>query len=120
MWCEFKKYKVADPLQTQQTRTSQNRYDYQVFIEIENMKIIEHAKTNNLQVDIDLKLMYFDDSLDEPKWDRLKQDTFSYDSELFSVSPDTDQTMFDLYCELMFRNPDFQKVIDDLFKRAHS
>ena len=114
-WCKNNDYKVNEPTQTQQTRARVNRYNFQLSVDIEDLDILENNGKKMLRSELILKLNYFDDSLEKPRWVRLKQDRFVYNSDISDVES---ADIFKLYCTTMILNVDFNRVLSDMVERA--
>ncbi|MCD4656453.1 MAG: hypothetical protein K8S87_02800, partial [Planctomycetes bacterium] len=114
-WAASRNYIVSKALQTQQTKQSGGKYLFRLLIELEKLKIIETKGDKLLQIELKLKMFYFDDSLDKPTWMRWKQDSFKYSNKILKVENTEDLDLFEAYCSELLENADFHKVITKLF-----
>ncbi len=120
-WCRYENFEVAESLQTQQTQQTQDntsKYKFQLSVDLKNINIIENKTEKLLQIELNLKTLYFDDSLDKPRWVRKKQDSFKYSNKITSIENLEDVDLFETYCADLLLNPDFQKVMRDLLNNS--
>ena len=82
------------------------------------IKYIENKTEKLMQIELNLKTQYFDDSLDKPTWVRKKQDSFKYSNTVTSMEFTEDIDIFEKYCAELIANPDFQKVLVDLLNNS--